>query len=536
MRMHQSLCRYVLFLLAVCFVSPAAPAAENSALATAVATIRTAELQEKIGYLADDRLEGREAGSKGGRAAGEYLAEKLRQCGLLPAGTDGTYFQPFRNGYRNVLGMIEGSDPALKNEVIVVGAHYDHVGYGKWENSHGPFGVIHNGADDNASGASGVMETVEAFASLARAPKRSILFAFWDGEELGLYGSKHWTDRPTVSLDRVALMFNLDMIGRLRDNRLIVLGTRSSRGLREIVSRQNLASKLDMEFPWELPENSDHFSFYERNVPVIMFYTGMHDDHHRPSDDVEKIDAEGLRRIVRLLFGVVHNLADCDDVPDFRPASRNEGKAQRLAFERPAPLPPSRFGVAWRTFHDAENSRKRGLILTRVAAGSAADRAGLRAGDRLAKFDGREIKNGLQFKRDVLTAAATVDVVVARQGEQEPLSVGVELAGRPVRLGISWRESDAEPGAVILSQVVPASAADRAGLKVGDRIYEVGHRRFRDSEQFLDLVTTLPSPTPLLVERAGRLEVVTLQLPPQAETVAAASDVSERGAISPRTE
>ncbi len=143
-----------------------------------------------------------------------------------PAAAEQGYFQDFDGASRNILGLWEGSDPALKQEVIIVGAHYDHVGYGTPSNSFGPIGRIHNGADDNASGTSGLLEIMEAIVRLEPRPRRTLLFALWDGEEKGLLGSKHWVAQPTLPLERVKLMLNMDMIGRLRDNRLEIGGSR----------------------------------------------------------------------------------------------------------------------------------------------------------------------------------------------------------------------------------------------------------------------------------------------------------------------
>ena len=187
---------------------------EAGTLQAALDSITAPELQKFVETLADDTFEGREAGSRGGRAAGNYLLEQMEKRGLKPAGTDGGYVQEFGRGYRNLLGIVEGSDEKLKKEIIVVGAHYDHVGYGSRSNSFGPLGLIHNGADDNASGSSGLLELMEAVQKLPRAPKRSILFVYWDGEEKGLLGSRHWTSAPTLPLERVKFCVNVDMIGR----------------------------------------------------------------------------------------------------------------------------------------------------------------------------------------------------------------------------------------------------------------------------------------------------------------------------------
>jgi acetylornithine deacetylase/succinyl-diaminopimelate desuccinylase-like protein len=164
--------------------TPMLAASELQAVREACNTITSSELQRHVDVLADDSFEGREAGSRGGQAAGGYLVQYFEQNGLAGAGVDGSYFQPFGNGCRNILGMIRGSDPELQDEVIIIGAHYDHVGYGTRRNSFGPLGYIHNGADDNASGTAALLEVMQAFSKLPEPPRRTVVFAAWDGEEL----------------------------------------------------------------------------------------------------------------------------------------------------------------------------------------------------------------------------------------------------------------------------------------------------------------------------------------------------------------
>ena len=232
--------------------------------------------------------------------------------------------------------MLPGDDPSLEREVIVVGAHYDHVGYGKSSNSRGPHGQIHNGADDNASGTSAVLEIIEAFAKSGLKTRRSILFAFWDAEERGLVGSKYWISHPTVPIDRVKLDITIDMVGRLRDERLLVLGTRSGYGLRRMLC-SSVGDSLSLDFSWELSANSDHWPFLEHGIPIALVHTGLHSDYHRPTDDVEKINRAGMREVCRYLFTAVVHVANADRLPTFRNAARRENDKMRRDLERPLP-------------------------------------------------------------------------------------------------------------------------------------------------------------------------------------------------------
>jgi acetylornithine deacetylase/succinyl-diaminopimelate desuccinylase-like protein len=264
--------RAIVCLLALVF-SGWARSAELAALRTAASAITSDKLKQHVDVLADDSFEGREAGSRGGYAAAGYLVKQLQNRSLKPAGEDGTFFQTFGRGYRNVLALLEGSDPDLKKEIILVGGHYDHVGYGSRSNSYGPWGYIHNGADDNASGISGLLQTIDGLMAMQPAPRRSVLFAFFDGEEKGLLGSKQWIAYPTVTDGRVVFMINIDMIGRMKDERMEVYGTRSGRGLRRLLSESNQLTSLKLDFTWEMKENSDHYPFYAQRIPTLMMHT-----------------------------------------------------------------------------------------------------------------------------------------------------------------------------------------------------------------------------------------------------------------------
>ncbi|MFV1966811.1 MAG: M20/M25/M40 family metallo-hydrolase, partial [Pirellulaceae bacterium] len=429
-------------------------AAEGTVLLGALNSIRAGELQAHVNVLADDQLEGREAGSSGGQAAGNYLAQHFSSAGLRGGGDDDSYFQMFDRGFRNVIGILEGSDPELKREYVLLGAHYDHVGYGNRSNSYGPTGHIHNGADDNASGTAGILETIDAFSGLPTPPRRSVVFVLWDGEEKGLLGSKHFLEHPTIPLQQLVFAVNVDMIGRLRNQRLMIFGSRTGWGLRRLVSTRNDTDDVLLDFSWEMKPNSDHFPFYSRGFPILMFHTDLHDDLHRPSDDADKINSAGMQDVTRLLLEVIYELADREKLSGFREACRQESKSGREGLEWPLPPTPPRLGIRWKN-GPIEN----GVVLSAVESGSPADKAGLRVGDRLVQFDHHPITDATQFHLHVLAASSLITALVQREGEAEPREVSVPLAGKPTRLGIAWREDDAEPKTVILSRVVPGSPA-----------------------------------------------------------------------------
>src|SRR4051812_41523265 len=311
-------------------------AANNALYAAAMESITTDELYHYVEVLADDVYEGRAAGSRGGHAAGQDLIKQLRPFHLAPAGTGDDYFQSFGDDCRNILLLQPGDDPQLTNEVIVVGAHYDHVGYGSKRNSFGPIGKIHNGADDNASGTSVLLETIEAFARSGLKTRRTILFAFWDGEERGMVGSRYWLSHSTLPIERVKLDITLDMVGRLRDEQLYLLGSRSGYGMRRLFS-DPVDDSLAIEFSWDISANSDHWPFIEQRIPIALLHTGLHSDYHRPTDDVEKINRQGLREICRYLFAALVHMANEERLPAFRDAVRRESESMRRSLEQPLP-------------------------------------------------------------------------------------------------------------------------------------------------------------------------------------------------------
>lgn len=429
-------------LVALC---PALAAGEtNSALAVAEDSITADECFEHVQALADDVYEGRAAGSRGGHAAARYIIQQLEQTGITPAGTEGGFVQKFGDDCRNILALVPGTDPQLTEEVIVVGAHYDHVGYGNRGNSFGAIGTIHNGADDNASGASVLLETIEAFEKSGLRTRRAILFAFWDCEERGMVGSRYWIAHPTLPLERVKLAITLDMVGRLRDGKLMILGTRSGYGLRKLFSGTLPAEAstaktpeesvpLWLDFSWELHENSDHWSFLERKIPIALVHTGLHSDYHRPSDDADKVNRNGMREIGQYLLAALVKAGNEDRLPTFRDRVRRESVGAQRAFEQPQPeislknwpadVPRPRLGIGWRD-DDAEPGT---IFLTRVVKGTPAAAAGLAVHDRIYELDGKPFENGPAFQAEInalLDAdAPELTLLIERRGHIRTVNV-----------------------------------------------------------------------------------------------------------------
>jgi hypothetical protein len=505
-----------------------ATAGDRSAtVEAAIATITDGEIHEHAALLADDTLEGRAAGSRGGIAAAKYLEKLLKAAGLEPGGDNGTYIQRFSPGYQNVIGIVRGTDPKLRDEFIIIGAHYDHVGYGNTKNSNGPIGFIHNGADDNASGVAALLEIIDALHRSGWQPRRSIVFAFWDGEEINLLGSRHWMRQPTVPREGVKLAVNADMVGRLTNGRLEIAGTRTADGLRRLFSSDKLPEDLRLDFTWEYKENSDHWPFYVDGIPSLLIHTGLHGDYHRPSDDIEKLNIGGINKTAAYLLDVICRLADEETLPEFRAASRAEVSSMRSQRESPLAPSPPRLGLrwAWLPGESAESPESAAgkMRVTDVTPGSAAAAAGIQVGDMLTAVDGTPLPVEDYLPAAVLRAKKAIALEVER-GEEPSQTIDVELAGEPTSLGLSWRPDTALTGAVMVTRVVPYSPASRAKIAIHDRIYRVEGEPFTDHEALLKRVRELldggAESITLEVETAGRIRPVEIDLRlPAAEPV-----------------
>lgn len=472
-----------------------------------VNSITEEKLKSHIEFLASDSLEGREAGSQGGQAAGTYIRGFLQKHGIKPGLGEEGYFQEFEGGFRNIIGIIPGNDPELKKEYVVIGAHYDHVGYGKPSNSRGGVGQIHNGADDNASGTSALLEVIAAISKHKEVPRRSLMFVFWDAEEMGLLGSKYWVEHPNIPLDQIVVYLNLDMVGRLNSKALNLFGSRSAIGLRSLTVRTNhRETGIKLRFDNAIRPDSDHWPFYQKGIPFLMLHTGKHEDYHRPEDDAHKIDFKGARKCAQLLAQLSLDLSLQSEKPEYRNADRDilEDIDQEARVARPS---QPRLGIAW----NAEKYKQGNLLITQVLANSVAEKVGLKVGDEIIEIQGKSpvSKNG--FAALIRSAPRQITLQIKRMQEKKKLELAVELSGEPIRLGIEWKTDESEPKVVVISNIIDSSAADLAQLKINDRIYEIGNKPFNNSEEFQKRATTLPLPFTVLVEREGLLKKIEIQ-------------------------
>jgi len=384
------------------------------------------DVADHIQVLADDAFEGREGGQRGGRAASSYIEQEIIPLGLTPAGAGKSYFQSFPTRFgtlRNVLIIIPGSDPVLQNDVIVVGAHYDHVGYGNKRNSFGPFGYVHNGADDNASGVAGLIKIAETLAELPVSYRRTILLAFWDGEEQGLLGSKYFIkNQPECMKDKkIIFSINLDMIGRLRHRQLNVFGARSATGLETLVTRANNLSEkesLELIFNCDITPDSDHYPFLKAKVPTLMLHTGLHPDYHRPSDDAHLINIEGIEPVLVVTLQVLLQVANRDKMFSFRETAFHESNTSRKKLEEKAFLPigsRGRWGIGIRD----DPANPAAPVVVAIRKGSPAERGGLKIKDRIYEIDGTPIINQKNLMRRLsgVSHDESISVLVSRRGQ-----------------------------------------------------------------------------------------------------------------------
>ncbi len=265
--------------------------------------------------MSTDKMLGRETGMKGSSKAADYVEKYFKKYKLEPKGENG-YRQNFtakvtrvkvENPERksdNIIGFLDNNAPYT----IVIGAHYDHLGTGHIGGSRDSLGVgkIHNGADDNASGVAGLLELARHYSSNDVKEPYNMLFIGFGAEELGLLGSKYFTENPTVSLDSIQWMLNMDMIGRYNpENGLAVIGYGTSSAFPKIF--EGITSSIKFNKSRDGNGGSDQTSFYKKNIPVLFFHTGGHDDYHKPSDDEDKIDYKAMEAILKLEIDVLDN-------------------------------------------------------------------------------------------------------------------------------------------------------------------------------------------------------------------------------------
>jgi aminopeptidase YwaD len=313
---------------------------------------------------------------------------------------------------QNVIGILPGTDPVLKDEYIVVGAHYDHLGMGgHGSGSRNPDTVaVHNGADDNASGTAGLIAIAAALKDAGVKLKRSVIFVAFSGEEMGLLGSKYYTKHSPVELAKTKAMINLDMVGRLvpDSGSVVISGTGTSAEAEEILNTIGKNRPFQLKYSPEGFGASDHSSFYVENIPVFFFTTGAHGDYHTPLDDADLINYEGERDVLAMVYDVLVDIAN---------------REKNLTFKEAGPKSASRMGQRFKVtlgiLPDFTSSGNEGLRIDGLTKDKPASRAGLLKGDVITAINGKPVKNIYEYmdRLKTLQAGQTCNVDITRNGK-----------------------------------------------------------------------------------------------------------------------
>lgn len=374
-----------------------------------------------ISFLSSDELQGRGTGTEGERMAAKYIESQFKKLKLKPYGDNKTYRQTF-----DFKGGLHGTGDAGKasnlvgyldngaSTTIIIGAHYDHLGTGTQGSSldANPAGKIHNGADDNASGVGGLLELARYFKTNKVKEKNNFLFICFSGEELGLYGSDYFVEQPTIDLATVNYMINLDMVGRLdpKNGGLSVSGTGTSPGWEPLLKKLS-TTEVPISTDSSGTGPSDHTKFYLKKMPVLHFFTGSHSDYHKPSDDADKINAEGEVAVLNIIIKVVETMDTQPKLAYLTTKSKSMGSAR--SFKVTMGVMPS------------YSSKVAGLKVDGVSEGKPAQKAGILTGDVIIQIGELTIKD-MESYMDALgkfEKGQTVPVKVLRADKEMTVNV-----------------------------------------------------------------------------------------------------------------
>jgi len=411
------------------FAAAAALALGAAALPAQTAPVthspEAAAILREIRYLASDALDGRLTGSPGNDSAAAFLARRLRALGLRPGGDHGTYLQHWTvastSGTReagvadratqNVVAILPGSG-RLAGQDIVIGAHFDHLGNGPFGSmAHGDSAhLMHPGADDNASGDAGVLEIARLLSQHRPRPSRTVVFVLFSGEEEGDLGSAYYADHPARPMDSTLAMLNLDMVGRMRDGRLLALGVLSATEWQPLLDSANGSYHLELHASGNGWGPSDQNSFFAKGRPVLQFFTDLHADYHTPADTWSKINADGIETVARFVADL---------------ARRLEARPGPLSFVNAAPPVMASGERVWLGTIPDMTSEPGGVRLTGVVAGSPAETAGIKGGDVLTAIGADTIATLVDFQNVLVRhhPGDTVTIRIRRDGRMLALPV-----------------------------------------------------------------------------------------------------------------
>ena len=382
--------KITLYISIICFIG-----LSNCTSYTTDKEIRTS-IEKDVSYLADDQLEGRAIGTEGEQLAAQYIAAAFKKYGLVPKGTDG-FMQPFNvkkatNPHeeavigdaeggitgRNVVGYIDNG----AENTVVIGAHFDHLGYGEEGSLYRGDNAIHNGADDNASGTAAMIQLARILKNKGKG--KNYLFLAFSGEENGLWGSNYFSKNSTIDLTTVDYMINMDMVGRMNEEKTLAIngvGT-SPIWMNKIEAANTDTLKLVTSESGIGP--SDHTSFYLQDLPVLHFFTGQHEDYHRPSDDSDKINYHGMVKVVRLIERLIVSL-DQEEKIAFTKTKDDSADSPRFTVS---------LGVVPDYLYDGQ-----GMRIDGVSEDKPAQKAGMQKGDIVMKLGDSTIVDMMSYMR-----------------------------------------------------------------------------------------------------------------------------------------
>lgn len=379
---------------------------------------QTQQIQNDVVFLASDELQGRQTGTEGEKKAADYIAKRFRELGLSKKGTNG-FLQPFTfkpktNPHDEVKFDVNGDGTITGNNVIgyldnnaentiIIGAHYDHLGFGGEGSLYrDSIKAVHNGADDNASGVSVLLNLAAKLKD--KNTNNNYLFMAFSGEEMGLLGSNYFVKNPTIDTKKVSYMINMDMVGRIKkDSTLAVYGTGTSPIFKQVLKSHNNHFKLVQQESGVGP--SDHTSFYLADIPVLHFFTGQHQDYHKPSDDSEKLNYDGMYLISDYIFDIITDLDDNGKLA-FR-KTKNESEST------------PRFKVGLGVIPDYLYDGK-GMRIDGVSEDKPAQKAGLQKGDVVIQLGDSTITNMMSYMRALsIFKKGDKTKVVVKRGEKE---------------------------------------------------------------------------------------------------------------------
>ena len=375
-------------------------------------------IKEDVTFLASDALEGRQTGTDGEKKAANYIANRFKELGLEAKGTEG-YLQPFTfkpktNPHDEVKFDVNGDGTITGNNVIgfvdnkaentiIIGAHFDHLGFGGEGSLYrDSIKAVHNGADDNASGVSVLLNLAAKLKE--KNTNNNYLFMALSGEEMGLLGSNYFVKNPTIDTKKVSYMINMDMVGRMKkDSTLAVYGTGTSPIFKQVLKSHNDNFKLIQQESGVGP--SDHTSFYLADIPVLHFFTGQHEDYHKPGDDSEKLNYDGMYLISDYIFNIITDLDDNGKLA-FR-KTKNESEST------------PRFKVGLGVIPDYLFDGK-GMRIDGVSENKPAQKAGLKKGDIVIKLGDSTITNMMSYMRALsIFEKGNSTKVIVKRGDKE---------------------------------------------------------------------------------------------------------------------